>query len=97
MDCSSSLVGHGGIQLISTISLSLTIPVALGHLPLTKTDCGLTPAWQGIIWVVTLTHRAGHVVPRFIGGKWRQWGNLIVAGDEHLMDRLERLYIEMGP
>lgn len=72
-------------------------PVGLADLPLTKTDCGLTPAWRGVIWVFTLTHDSVHVQRSFISGKRRQWGNLIVAGDEQLMDRLERLYVEMGP
>jgi hypothetical protein len=26
------------------------------------------------------------------GSHWRVWGNVVVAGDEQLMDRIEELY-----
>jgi hypothetical protein len=54
-------------------------------------DCGLTPAWRGIIWV---SHLRGEfaTLPETVGGKTRIWGNVLVAGDEDLMDRIEDLW-----
>ena len=72
-------------------------PVPLERLPITKFDCGLTPAWRGVVWVVPRTRDGVEVYPDFLGGTWRVWANLLVAGDERLMDRLERLYLEDGP
>ena len=61
---------------------------------LTRRDCGLTPAWRGILWVCQI-----HDTPWFtalatdhVDGKRRVWGNVLVAGDEDLMDRIEELY-----
>jgi hypothetical protein len=59
-----------------------------------RRDCGLTPAWRGIVWLAQASHRSGEPVlmPDSIGGKWRIWGHVIVAGDEDLMHRIEELY-----
>jgi hypothetical protein len=64
-------------------------PVSPDHLSaLTKTSCGLNPAWRGIVWVHGHSWHS-HVVPGSLTGKWRIWGNLLVAGDEGFMERLE--------
>jgi hypothetical protein len=55
-----------------------------------RRDCGLTPAWHGVLWVSPLTEFGPY--PDLIGGKWRVWGNVLVAGDQDLMDRIEELY-----
>jgi hypothetical protein len=59
----------------------------------TRRDCGLTPAWRGILWVcqIDATH-VGTTHPESLGGKWRIWGNVVAAGDEELMDRIEAMY-----
>jgi hypothetical protein len=67
-------------------------PVAIDDLlQLTTRNCGLIPAWKGIL-LVHFQHAEMYISPTSIGGKWRLWGNLLVAGDEQLMDRVERLY-----
>jgi hypothetical protein len=58
---------------------------------LTKRDCGLTSAWRGIIWACSRCDMCC-ISPATIGGKWRIWGNVLVAGDEHLMDEVEQRY-----
>ena len=57
-----------------------------------KRDCGLTPAWRGLLWVCAL-HSGfdSRLHSETIGGKSRIWGRLLVAGDEELMNRIERL------
>ncbi len=62
-----------------------------------KANCGLTPEWKGILWIKQLRSPAQDAPWRFdpddnLGGKWRIWGNLVVAGDEEFMDRLEAWY-----
>ena len=57
-----------------------------------RRDCGLTPAWRGILWVCQLHGPLMSLDPEVLGGKWRIWGNVVVAGDENLMDRIESLY-----
>jgi hypothetical protein len=65
---------------------------ALGKLhSIDKRDCGLTPAWRGLLWVCALHSPYWHVDSETIGGKKRIWGRLLVAGDEELMDRIEQL------
>jgi hypothetical protein len=68
-------------------------PVTLADLqPVgTRRDCGLTPAWRGILWVSDVRNEITTVFPESLGGKWRVWGNVVVAGDEDLMDRIEAL------
>jgi hypothetical protein len=67
-------------------------PVALEHLmSLTKKNCGQDSGWRGIIWVHGQS-RFSHVSARSIGGHCRIWGNLLVAGDEKLLDRVEDLH-----
>jgi hypothetical protein len=60
----------------------------------TKTECGLTPGWRGIVWIAVVTGPSGTLLtqPGSIGGKWRIWGNLLVAGDEGLMAAIETRY-----
>jgi hypothetical protein len=54
--------------------------------------CGLVPSWRGILWVSQCRNPAWTLCPEHIGGTWRIWGNVLVAGDEELMDRLEEMY-----
>jgi hypothetical protein len=57
-----------------------------------RQNCGLTPSWRGILWVCEI-HNAGNTLcTNQMDGKWRVWGNVIVAGDEDLMERIEELY-----
>jgi hypothetical protein len=67
-------------------------PLALDDFPgvATRRDCGLTPAWHGVLWVCQLGTSGPY--PELIGGKWRIWGHVLVAGDPKLMDRIEELY-----
>ncbi|PWU17401.1 MAG: hypothetical protein C5B49_08925 [Bdellovibrio sp.] len=60
----------------------------------TRIDCGLTPAWCGILWVSQIDYQGLRIAlhTNHIGGKSRVWGNVLVAGDEDLMDRIEALY-----
>jgi hypothetical protein len=68
-------------------------PVTLDDLELvaTRRDCGLTPAWRGILWVSQINGDITSLNPEAIGGKWRIWGKVLVAGDVELMDRIEEL------
>ena len=67
-------------------------PASLSELlSLTKRDCGMTSAWRGVIWAYGRTQECP-LAPGSIGGKWRIWGNVLVAGDERLMDEVERRY-----
>jgi hypothetical protein len=65
-------------------AITLDDLIAVGH----RRDCGLTSAWRGIIWVCQFRGEFG-LLPDSLGGKWRVWGNVVVAGDEDLMDRIE--------
>jgi hypothetical protein len=71
-------------------------PIAIHDLEdvCTRRDCGLTPAWRGILWIAQINDPAlrMHEYPESLGGKWRVWGNIMVAGDEDLMDRIEAMY-----
>ena len=60
----------------------------------TRQDCGLTPAWSGIVRVTDCNDDLTGLgtTPDSIGGKWRILGNVLVAGDEKLMDYIEELY-----
>jgi hypothetical protein len=57
-----------------------------------KLNCGNTPAWRGILWVGQIEIETTLLYPEAISGKWRIWGNVAVAGDESLMNRIEELY-----
>lgn len=58
-----------------------------------RLKCGLTPMWRGVVWVTDIKSAAGIVVDTaYIGGRYRIWGNVLIAGDENLMDQLEALY-----
>jgi hypothetical protein len=52
---------------------------------------GLTSAWSGILWVCQINCHAT-LATSSVAGKSRVWGNVLVAGDEALMDRIEDLY-----
>jgi hypothetical protein len=59
----------------------------------TRRDCGKTPGWRGIVWVSPIRAGPGATLfPEFIDGNCRIWGNVVVAGDQDLMDRIEALY-----
>jgi hypothetical protein len=59
----------------------------------TRRDCGLTSGWHGIVWAAQARTPLMTIHPEdSFGGHWRVWGNVIVAGDVQLMDRLEELY-----
>jgi hypothetical protein len=60
----------------------------------TRRACGLTPAWRGILWVSQIHNPSTTFFPEQLGGKWRVWGNVCVAGDEALMDRIQEFYTE---
>jgi hypothetical protein len=59
---------------------------------LNKNKCGLTPAWRGIVWACQIDSKRLHLNTETISGNRRYWGNLLVAGDEEMMERIERLY-----
>ena len=58
----------------------------------TRRDCGLMPGWKGVLWVYQIPARpdADYLFPE-PSGNWRVWGNVLVAGDEALMDRMEQV------
>jgi hypothetical protein len=59
---------------------------------LTRRDSGLTPRWRGIVCAAQIRTPGYFLDPeQGFGGHWRVWGNVIVAGDLQLMDRLEEL------
>jgi hypothetical protein len=61
-------------------------------LELSRCDrCGLTPEWNGIVRVYQIQSSIGVLAADTIGGKTRRWGNVLLAGDEKLMDRIEKL------
>jgi hypothetical protein len=57
-------------------------------------DSGLTHEWTGILWVAQLDvpGKTNFDPADQIIGNWRVWGNVLVAGDEELMNRIEELY-----
>jgi hypothetical protein len=65
--------------------------VSSASLPPHKGQCGLTEAWQGVIWIADITGPMA-LQPTSLGGHWRLWGNLVAAGDPALMDRIEELF-----
>ena len=58
---------------------------------LTKLNCGLTPAWRGIVWVQQMEMGHARCDPHHIQGHKRVLGNLVLAGDEALLNRIEEL------
>jgi hypothetical protein len=59
---------------------------------LRMTECGLTPAWKGIIFVGYLNHGGQPsfaLHPNGLDGHYRIWGDVLAAGDPELLDRLE--------
>jgi hypothetical protein len=57
-----------------------------------KRNCGHTPAWRGILWACQIENQTTSLHADEIDGNWRAWGNVVVAGDEPLMNRIEELY-----
>ena len=59
-----------------------------------RSQCGEKPEWKGVLWVVQLQKKgsATAIDVNSIGGKTRVWGNIVVAGDNDLMDHIEKLY-----
>jgi hypothetical protein len=58
----------------------------------TRRDCGLTAGWRGIVWAAQASTPSLTIHPEHgIGGYCRVWGNVIVAGDKQLLDRIEEL------
>lgn len=55
-----------------------------------KDQCGLTPAWRGVVWVYDLRSPA-ELDLRSIKGHQRQWGTVLAVGDPELLDELEAL------
>jgi hypothetical protein len=56
-----------------------------------RSNCGMTPDWKGILWITQLntSPMQTNFLPYSVGGKYRIWGNVLVAGDEDLMDQIE--------
>jgi hypothetical protein len=66
--------------------------VSLEHLlNLTKKNCGRGGEWRGVIWIHGHS-RHSYVAAGSIGGHCRIWGNLLVAGDEALLERVEEIH-----
>ncbi len=92
LHCQREVAGFGGVFITeSKVSLKELAQRAC------KANCGLTPKWKGILWIKELDSpdhpRPSNFDPdKDLGGKWRIWGNLVVAGDEEFMDRLEAWY-----
>jgi hypothetical protein len=61
------------------------------------TDCGLSPKWKGIVRVDQLHSSIGELEPTSISGKIRICGNVLLAGDEELMDRVLQAVREFAP
>jgi hypothetical protein len=61
---------------------------------LCKAQCGQTPAWQGVLWVLDLgtLARDEDFDPSNVGGSYAFWGRVFVAGDQRLMDQIEAWY-----
>jgi hypothetical protein len=59
-----------------------------------KRNCGLTPVWRGAVWACQISFHGSLLEIATIDGKLRIWGNVLVAGDEEVMDRIVRLYHE---
>ena len=60
----------------------------------TRRDCGLIPGWRGILWVSQMKDWSDRLTlhSESIDGNWRIWGDILVAGDEEFMDRIEDFY-----
>lgn len=59
---------------------------------LSKQECGMTPAWRGIIWVVRHSNAFSEFELSSIGGQRRLWGGIAAAGDPQLLDRIEEVF-----
>jgi hypothetical protein len=56
-------------------------------------DFGLTPCWRGVIWAAQIkTHNSFIDPEQGFAGHWRVWGNVLVGGDEQLLDHIEELH-----
>ena len=61
------------------------------------TDCGLTPKWKGVVRVNQIHSSIGSLVTTSIGGNTRIWGNLLLAGDDELIERVLEAVREDAP
>ena len=57
----------------------------------TRDQCGLTKEWKGIVWVSQTQFPYGTLSPSSIGGNRRVYGNVLVAGDKALINRVGAL------
>jgi hypothetical protein len=57
---------------------------------------GAVPEWQGVLWVAQIRGYSGAhgLMIDSVRGKTRIWGNIVVAGDEKLMDWIEAKFHE---
>lgn len=61
-------------------------------LRLYKFKCGQTPDWKDICWAALIVEEDNHFVPGLsFDGHYRLWGNIVVAGDPDLLDRIEHI------
>jgi hypothetical protein len=67
-------------------------PVTRAQLPATKRTCGQTSDWRGMVWVTQIQQNHCGICIRSISGCKRIWGNVLVAGDEEVMDAIEEIY-----
>jgi hypothetical protein len=55
-------------------------------------NCGLTPDWNGVAWVGVVHNDLSSLALNTLQGHYRIWGNVAIAGDPELLDRLEELF-----
>ena len=55
-----------------------------------RSECGRSDAWKGIVWVTQLRTAFLDLDPDQMTGNYRVWGNILVAGDDELIDQLEQ-------
>jgi hypothetical protein len=67
-------------------------PVTRAQLPATKRTCGQTSDWSGVVWVTQIRQNNCVFCIDSISGCKRVWGNVLVAGDEEVMDAIEEIY-----
>jgi hypothetical protein len=71
-------------------------PLTSGELRALKSvamrDCGVGPAWRGVLFVSEIEIMDSYAHREALAGKSRRFGRLVVAGDEAFMNHVERLY-----
>jgi hypothetical protein len=50
------------------------------------------PAWRGMVWVKQISEGHLHLDVDSISGHKHVWGDVLVVGDEEVMDALAKLY-----